>query len=71
MEIRIKPLQVSQYSSIARAKENCYNLVLLHATIGRIVQSLILQWPKSNCKAFLLIWLKKYLNPHEIVIQKS
>ena len=32
---------------------------------SRIVQYLILQRSKSDCKAFLLIWLEKCLNPHE------
>ena len=48
------------------AKENCHNLIyLLHASIGRIVQSLFLQTSKSDCKAFLLIYLKKCLTPYE------
>ena len=33
--------------------------------LGRIVQFLIHQRSKSDNKAFLLIRLKKYLNPHE------
>ena len=33
--------------------------------LGRIVQNLIHQRSKSDNKAFLLIRLKKYLNPHE------
>ena len=61
MKIRIKPLQVTQYTAITRAIEKCYNLIyLLHDTIGRIVQSLILQRSKSDCKTILLILLKKY-----------
>ena len=39
--------------------------------LGRIVHFLIHQRSKSDNKAFLLKRLKKYLNPHEIVIQKS
>ena len=34
MEIRIKPLQVTQYTMIAWTVERCYNLIyLLYATI--------------------------------------
>ena len=34
MEIRIKHLQVTQYTSIAKAMENCYNLIYhLHNTL--------------------------------------
>ena len=33
--------------------------------MGKIVQSVILQRSKSDCKAFLLIWLKKCLDPHK------
>ena len=44
---------VLQCTSIARAIENYYNLIYR------------LQRSKSDNKAFLLIRLKKYLNPHE------
>ena len=66
MEIRIKPLQVTQYRTIARTIESCYNLILPFACYySRIVQYFIPQRSKSDCKAFLLIWLEKCLNPHE------
>ena len=38
--------------------------------LGRIVQFLIHQRSKSDNKAFLLIRLKKYLNPHENTCSK-
>ena len=61
MEIRKNPLQVTQCTSKARLMENCYNLIYLsHAY--RLIR---LQRSKSDNKAFLLIRLKKYLNPHE------
>ena len=61
MEIRINPLQVTHCTSIARPKENCYNLIYLsHAN-----RKNRLQRSKSDNKAFLLIRLKKYLNPHK------
>ena len=54
-------IQVTHCISIARALENCYNLIYLsHAT-----RKNRLQRSKSDNKAFLLIRLKKYLNPHE------
>ena len=61
MEIRINPLQVTHCTSIARPIENCYNLIYLsHANrYNRLQRS------KSDNKAFLLIRLKKYLNPHK------
>ena len=66
MEIRIKPLQVAQCNLIAQAIEICYNLIyFLHASIAQIVQSLIIERSKSDYKAFLLIWLKKCVNPHK------
>ena len=59
MEIRINPLQVTHYTSIARPIENCYNLIYLsHAyRYNRLQRS------KLDNNAFLLIRLKKY--PHE------
>ena len=57
MEIRINPLQAIHCTSIAGSIENCYNLIYLS---GRNVFK-----AKSDNKAFLLIRLKKYLNPHE------
>ena len=61
MEIRINPLHVTRCTSIARPIENCYNLIYLsHAyRLNRLQRS------KSDNKAFLLIRLKKYLNPNE------
>ena len=66
MEIRINPLQVIHCTLIARSIENCYNLIYLsHAyRYNRLQRS------KADNKAFLLIRLKKYLNPHEIVVLK-
>ena len=61
MKIRINPLQVTHCTSIARPIENCYNLIYLsHAYRWNRLQR-----SKSYNKAFLLIRLKKYLNPHE------
>ena len=61
MEIRINPLQVTNCTSIARAIENCYNLIYLSHAYGKYR----LQRSKSDNKAFLLIRLKKYLNSNE------
>ena len=61
MEIRINPLQVIHCTSIARPIENCYNLIYL----SHAYRKNRLQRSKSDNKAFLLIRLKKYLNPHE------
>ena len=61
MEIRINPLQVTHYISIARPIENCNNLIYL----SHAYRANRLQRSKSDNKAFLLIRLKKYLNPHE------
>ena len=59
MEIRINPSTSYPLYCDSRAIENCYNLIYLsHATT-------CLQRSKSDNKAFLLIRLKKYLNPHE------
>ena len=61
MEIRINPsTSYPLYcDSTGNRKLNCYNLIYLsHATS-------CLQRSKSDNKAFLLIRLKKYLNPHE------
>ena len=61
MEIRINTLQVTHCTSIARPIENCYNLIYL----AHAYKKNRLQRSKSDNKAFLLIRLKKYLNPHE------
>ena len=61
MVIRINPLQVTHCTLIARAIENCYNLIYLSYAYrwNRLQRS------KFDNKAFLLIRLKKYLNQHE------
>ena len=57
----IDPLQATHCIEIARPIENCYNLIYLsHAYRWNRLQR-----SKLNNKAFLLIWLKKYLNPHQ------
>ena len=61
MEIRINPLTVTHCTSIARPIENCYNLIYL----SHAYRKNRLQRSKSDNKTFLLIRLKKYLNPHE------
>ena len=61
MEIRIKPSTSYPCTWIARAIENAYNLIYLsHAyRYNRLQRS------KLDNKPFLLIRLKKFLNPHE------
>ena len=65
MEIRIKPLQVTLYTSIARAIEIVKSDLPSACYFCTIDQSLIIQRSISDSKACLLIWLQKCQNPHE------
>ena len=61
MEIRINPSTSYPLYFDSTGIENCYNLIYLsHATRQNHLQK-----SKSDNKTFLLIRLKKYLNPHE------